>query len=82
MDRPVHILILEDDAADAELIVRELRKTGLQFVSCCVQDRKALLAELEAFTPDLLLADYSLPGFDGLSALRLVRQQAQVASPV
>ncbi|MEW6249682.1 MAG: response regulator [Planctomycetota bacterium] len=75
MDQPVHILVLEDNAADAELVQRELRKAGLDFTATCAADRHAFVAALAERPPDLLLADYSLPGFDGLSAMRLARQQ-------
>ncbi len=69
------ILILEDNAADAELVKRELRKAGLDFVAHWAQDKAAFVAALETATPDLILADYSLPGFDGLAALTLARRR-------
>ncbi len=69
------ILILEDNAADAELVKRELRKAGLDFTARWAQDKASFVAALETAIPDLVLADYSLPGFDGLTALRLARQR-------
>jgi PAS domain S-box-containing protein len=75
MDEPMNILILEDDAADAELVKRELRKAGFDFTSRWAQDKASFVAALETSAPDLVLADYSLPGFDGLTALRLARQR-------
>ncbi|MCL5280195.1 MAG: response regulator, partial [Planctomycetes bacterium] len=69
------ILILEDDVADAELVKRELRKAGLDFTAHWAQDKAAFVAALETTAPDLILADYSLPGFDGLTALALARQR-------
>ena len=71
----MHILILEDNDADAELMKRELRKAGFDFTAQWAQDKGAFVAALETLTPDLILADYSLPGFDGLTALRLARQR-------
>ena len=75
MDRQIQILILDDEASDAALVERELRKAGIDFRAKCVQDKRAFLQALDDFTPDLVLSDYSLPGFDGLSALALVRQR-------
>ncbi len=75
MAEPIRILILEDNASDAELMKRELGKAGFDFTAQWVQNKEAFLAALDTFTPDLILADYSLPGFDGLTALVLARQR-------
>jgi PAS domain S-box-containing protein len=75
MNCPVRILHIEDDAADAELI-RDLLETG--GIACDlvrVETESRLLSELREGDFDLVLADYSLPSFDGESALRLVREQ-------
>ena len=71
----MQILILEDNDADVELMKRELRKAGFDFTAQRTQDKGTFVAALEASTPDLILADYSLPGFDGLTALKLARQR-------
>jgi PAS domain S-box-containing protein len=75
MDRQLRILILEDNASDAELVRRELRKTGLDFTAQVTPDKASYLQALDTPAPDLILADYSLPGFDGLTALSLARQR-------
>ncbi len=75
MNRQPHILILEDNASDAELERRELRKSGLEASVRVAADRNAYLQALDEFVPDLILADYSLPGFDGLTALLAARQR-------
>lgn len=75
MEKELRILILEDVAAHAELIERELRKADLVFSARCVATKEAFLNEVNDFKPDLILADYSLPSFDGLSALSIVREQ-------
>ena len=72
MEKELRILILEDVPADAELMERELRKGGIIFSSKKVDTKKAFLKELKEFAPDLILGDYSLPSFDGLSALAIV----------
>jgi PAS domain S-box-containing protein len=75
MDQALHILILEDNAADAALTQRELRKAGLQFTADVAYNQASYLNALDAHAPDLILADYSLPGFDGLAAVTLARQR-------
>ncbi len=75
MSKELHILILEDVATDAELIERELHKAGVAFVSKRVEIREAFQKELTDFVPDIILADYSLPQFDGLSALAIAKEQ-------
>lgn len=66
------ILLVEDSAADAELIERELRAGGLSFTLRRVHDRPSYEAAL-AQRPDLVLSDHALPQFDGLTALELLK---------
>jgi DNA-binding NarL/FixJ family response regulator len=73
--KELRILILEDVATDAELMKDELRETGAVFTSRCVKDRASYLKGLDEFSPDIILSDYSLPSFDGLSALKLAVQR-------
>ena len=75
MNGELRILILEDRPADAELVMRELGKAGLQFAGKCVATEVAFLAQLRDHPPDLILADYSLPAYDGLSALAAARKE-------
>ncbi|HLG42752.1 MAG TPA: response regulator [Planctomycetota bacterium] len=74
MDREIRALILEDNPADRELLERELRKGSIAFTARCVETRADFLRELEAFRPDIVLSDFSLPTFDGLTALGLTRE--------
>ncbi len=76
MPEKVRILILEDVPSDAELVQRELRKMKISFVAKCVDTREAFLAAFESFSPDLILSDYTLPAFDGMTALRLAGERA------
>lgn len=71
----LRVLILEDVPTDAELMQHELRKAGLAFTAERVETRGDFARALKERTPDIILADYSLPGFDGLSALALAREQ-------
>jgi PAS domain S-box-containing protein len=75
MNSKLRILILEDRPADAELVMRELRQAGIQFVAECVATEAAFLASLRDNPPDLILTDYSLPTYDGLSALASAQKE-------
>lgn len=68
------ILHLEDDPLDAELILRRLEADGLDCQIDRVDTEAAFLQALERGGVDLVLADFSLPGADGMEALRLARQ--------
>jgi CheY-like chemotaxis protein len=76
MDNELNILILEDVPADAELMESQLRRGGIKFSAKRVETKKAFLRELKEFNPDLILADYKLPSFDGLSALEIVQEKS------
>jgi len=71
----INILILEDMPADAELIGRELLKGGIAFSSRRVDSREDFVRGLEEFAPDIILADYKLPSFDGMSALKIAQER-------
>jgi PAS domain S-box-containing protein len=68
---PLRILLLEDDARDAELIQELLEADNFVCEVNRVQTRADFLTALENADVDLILADYKLPSFDGLSALDL-----------
>jgi len=71
---PLRILFVEDSDADAELIRLHLELDGVQAEFQRVDDEPRYLAALEA-TPNLILSDYSLPRFNGLRALQLLRER-------
>lgn len=73
MKTPVRILHLEDNPADGELIRATLDQEQLPCEIHRVVTREAFITELEAGAYDLILADYNLPAFDGLTALTLAR---------
>lgn len=75
MTRELHVLMLEDQPDDAALEQHELRKSGIIFEARCVDDRDGFVAALAEFEPDIILADYKLPAFNGLDALRLARAE-------
>src|SRR3954463_10979366 len=66
--------MLEDDAADAELTRFSLTKAGVHFSLVRVDTEEDFVRELHDNPPTLILSDYSLPSFDGHSALRLARE--------
>ncbi|MEK7350903.1 MAG: response regulator [Nitrospirota bacterium] len=74
MKLPLLLLHLEDDPVDAELIVTTLIEGGIPCQSKLVDTRQAFVAALKEGRMDLILADYSIPGFDGMTALTLARQ--------
>src|SRR5215203_3608294 len=72
----LRILILEDVPMDAELVEYELERARIPFAARRVDSRDEFLRELETFQPDLILSDYTLPQFDGMTALSLARERA------
>jgi len=74
--RPLRILFIEDNPFDLELLIAALGEYGFRFQHDSTRSQAGLLALLAAHTYDLILSDYNLPGFDGLTALRLVQEQA------
>jgi PAS domain S-box-containing protein len=75
MTRPLRILLLEDDSNDATLILLELKRGGVTHEVQCVSNWEAFLAALAEFKPELVLSDHSLPGFTGIEAMTVARQQ-------
>jgi signal transduction histidine kinase/CheY-like chemotaxis protein len=71
MTCPLRILLLEDNAHDAELIQELLEANHFVCEVTRVQTRAEFVAGLENTEINLILADYKLPSFDGLSALTL-----------
>ena len=67
----LRILLLEDNDTDAALVQDLLEADGLRSEIVRVQTRAEFIAALEDRQLDLILADYSLPSFDGVSALKL-----------
>jgi len=70
---PLHILHLEDDPRDAALIESILKDEGIACTITCVENRGDFVAALEHGGVDLVFSDFTLPAFDGLSAVEIVR---------
>ena len=60
---------------DAEIIEYELGRAGIAFTARRVDRREAFAEALDQFAPDIILSDFSLPGFDGMAALRLAQER-------
>jgi DNA-binding NtrC family response regulator len=73
--RVVRILILEDEALGAELAQRLLVRAGLSFTVVVVDTKASFIEQLAAFRPEVILADYRLPGFSGREALKIVQEE-------
>jgi diguanylate cyclase (GGDEF)-like protein len=67
----VRMLFVEDVETDAELVVRRLRQDGVQCIYTRVETEQAFVAALRERGYDIILSDFSLPQFDGMSALAL-----------
>ena len=73
---PIHLLIAEDNATDAELLVRELRRNDFEVTWARVDTEEAFRTGLHAGI-DLVLSDYEMPGFGGLRALEVVQESGR-----
>src|SRR5882724_5351314 len=84
MDRPIrefentelYVLLIEDSKSDAELTIRRLNAAGFRCTYRCVANEPEMRSALEARLPDLILSDFSLPGFSGMTALAVARAEA------
>jgi diguanylate cyclase (GGDEF)-like protein/PAS domain S-box-containing protein len=70
---PLRVLLVEDVAHDAELITHALIRAGFALETRRVESEAEFRAALAAFRPDVVLSDFSMPRFDGLSALAIAR---------
>jgi two-component system, cell cycle sensor histidine kinase and response regulator CckA len=80
MTKRIQILIVEDNPVDAELLVRELKRSGIDFDWQRVDTEADYVAKLNSGL-HLILSDYELPDFNGLRALVLLKQQPALDIP-
>jgi signal transduction histidine kinase len=71
----LQVLVVEDNQLDAALALRALRKDGFEVTADVVQDESAFTKALRAQTPEVVLADYNLPGWKGMDALSVIRRE-------
>ncbi len=74
MGKSLKILFIEDLASDIDLLYFELKRNKFAYSSVHVQTSDAFKDALEHFDPDIILSDYSLPSFDGLTALTIKQE--------
>ncbi len=72
----LRILLVEDSEPDAELTIRRLRSAGFSCSYRCVVNEDDMRRELKGWRPDLILSDFSIPGFNGMAALDIARVEA------
>jgi len=70
----IRILMLEDSAAEAELIRHELDRSGLQSLIERVDSQESFAAAIRNFAPDVVLSDHSLGQFNSFAAQSIVRE--------
>jgi DNA-binding NtrC family response regulator len=71
---PARVLILEDSAWDAELAQRLLTNAGVSFSALVVDNKAAFVKQLTDFGADVIISDFSMRGFSGADALRVVQE--------
>jgi len=65
-EESLRILFVEDQADDAELAIRELKRAEIDCATQRVDTADAFRRAVVAFSPTLVLADYTIPGFGGM----------------
>jgi signal transduction histidine kinase len=76
MNSPLRVLHLEDDLRDTELVQAILEGEGIQSELTRIETEHDFVAALKPGSFDLILADYTLPSFDGVSALKIAQQHS------
>jgi len=76
MNQKIKILHLEDVETDAQLVDAVLRKSTILFEKEVVDNREDFIRALKKFGPDIVISDHSLPGFNSLDALKILKDGA------
>jgi two-component system cell cycle sensor histidine kinase/response regulator CckA len=74
--RPLRVLLVENNPADVELCLRELKRDGFDVTADVVETMEDFRQRLASQPYDVILADYSLPGWNGMEALRELRARS------
>lgn len=77
MEEPLRVLMVEDSEDDALLLSRELRRGGYAVAFTRVETAAAFAQELTTAEWDLVIADYNMPQFSGLAALRTLQEHGR-----
>lgn len=74
--RKLRVLIVEDEPADVEMEMRALRQAGLEADEEVAQTEEEFTALVRRNSYDVILADYKLPGWNGMQSVEILRQEA------
>src|SRR5260221_9107819 len=75
--KPLRVLIIEDSTNDAELLVRDLIRRGYDVTYERVEAAQEMTAALERGNWDVVVSDYSMPRFNGIAALEVLKASGQ-----
>ncbi|HQV72513.1 MAG: response regulator [Dokdonella sp.] len=78
MDAALRVLLVEDDANDAELLLERLRDDGLAIEARQVETEDDFREALGQFEPDIVISDLNMPMFNGYRALEILRERARL----
>jgi signal transduction histidine kinase len=71
----LNAILLEDNHLDAALVLRAMRQGGFEVIATVVQDEAAFTRVLRSSAPEIVLADYNLPNWTGMEALKVLRRE-------
>ena len=74
--QPVRLVLVEDMPMEAEIAIRQLEAGGFSCIWKRADSEASLRNAIGEVKPDLILSDFTLPGFDGISALEIAGQMA------
>ena len=72
---PLRVLVVEDSEDDAELLLRELRRSSYEVTFERVDTAKDMAAALDRAQWDVILSDYTMPNFNALAALAVLKNR-------
>lgn len=75
MNKKLHILHLEDNAFDAEIINKTLENANVPCLIKRIDTKEQFIEELDNHDYDMILSDYRMPGFDAFDALKIVSER-------
>lgn len=75
MAKQYHVLLIEDDESNAELVRIQLKQIDLDIAFSVVQEWEEVLNRIQHQPPDLIISDYKLPDYTGMDVLMAVRKR-------
>jgi PAS domain S-box-containing protein len=76
-EKPLNVLIVDDSSSDTFLITRELKNAGFKLAFERVDNAEDMEAALQRESWDVIIADFRMPRFDGISALKLAQDKGE-----